>query len=485
MVLENLVHVLLVSFPGQGHVNPLLRLGKRLAEKGLLVTFSTTIAFGLDIKKASGVTDETIPIGNGFLRFKFFDDGWAEVEPKRTDLPVYLPQLDSAGRKSLTKMINEFAEEKKPVACIINNPFIPWAVDLAVELGIPSAVLWVQSCAVFTAYYHYFHKLVTFPSETDPDVVVHLPTLPPLKNNEIPDFLNPRSLYPVLKMIILEQFKNLSDPFCILMDTFEDLELENIRYMSKLLPIKAVGPLFKSSKPQNKAIRGDQMKADDCIEWLHSQSKSSVVYISFGTVVYIPQEQVEEIAHALMNSNLSFLWVLKPPHKDFSFLKKHILPEGFSEKTAGRGKVVQFSPQEEVLAHPSLACFVTHCGWNSTVETLTSGVPVVTFPAWGDQVTNAKFLVDVYGVGIKLGHSEIEEKIMCREEVKKCLLEATVGTKAEQLREKALKWKVAAEGAVAEGGSSDCNLQCFVEYIKRKSTVALVNGVSNHVDQSA
>jgi gallate 1-beta-glucosyltransferase len=118
---------------------------------------------------------------------------------------------------------------------------------------------------------------------------------------------------------------------------------------------------FKSS--QNKTVCGDLLKPnDDCIEWLNSKPTSSVVYISFGSIVYLKQDQIDEIAYGLLQSGVSFLWVMKPPHKD-SGKQPHVLPDGILEKTKSRGKVVRWSPQEQVLAHRSIACFVTHCGW--------------------------------------------------------------------------------------------------------------------------
>ncbi|KAJ7971975.1 Glycosyltransferase [Quillaja saponaria] len=478
---ETLAHVLLVSFPSQGHINPLLRLGKRLAAKGLLLTFSTTQKVGKDMQEANDITDKAIPIGDGFLQFEFFEDGWTDDEPKRKELSDYLPQLELVGKQMISGMIKKYGEENRPVSCIINNPFIPWVCDVANEHGIPSAMLWVQSCAVFAAYYHYLHKLVPFPSNTEPHMDVQLPSMPLFKYNEIPDFLHPSSSFQILGTVILEQLKNLSIPFCILMDTFHELEHEIIDYMSNFFLIKPVGPLVKNPQALNAMIRGDCLKVDhDCIEWLNSKPQASVVYISFGSVVYQPQEQIDEIAYGLLHSQVSFLWVLKPPPRD-SGLKLHVLPDGFSEKTKNRGKVVQWSPQEEVLAHPSVAAFLTHCGWNSSVEALTSGVPVLTFPAWGDQVTNAKFLVDVFCVGIRLGHSQDENKLITRDEVSKCLLEATVGPKAVELKQNALKWKMEAEAAMADGGSSDQNLLAFVQDIKSRTSTVYVKTITEQV----
>ncbi|GLU09151.1 hypothetical protein SLE2022_260250 [Rubroshorea leprosula] len=466
---ESLVHVLLVSFPGQGHVNPLLRLGKRLASKGLLVTFTTPETTGQQMRKASNVSEEPTPVGDGYIRFEFFEDGWDEDEPRRQDLDQYLPQLEKVGKIVIPEMIKRNAEQNRPVSCLINNPFIPWVSDVAESLGLPSAMLWVQSCACFAAYYHYHHGLVPFPSETDPEIDVQLPSMPLLKYDEVPSFLHPTTPYPFLRRAILGQYKSLDKPFCILMESFQELEPEIIEYMSKLCPIKPVGPLFKNPKAPNSAVRGDLMpQADDCIDWLNTKPPSSVVYISFGSVVYLKQEQVDEIAHALLNSGITFLWVMKPPHKDSGY-ELLTLPEGFLEKVGNNGQVVQWSPQEKVLAHPAVACFVTHCGWNSTMESLSSGMPVVAFPQWGDQVTDAVYLTEVFKTGVRMCRGEAEDRIIARDEVEKCLKEAMVGPKAMEMKQNALKWKAAAEAAIAEGGSSDRNLQAFVDEVKRRS----------------
>ena len=465
---SKLVHVFLVSFPGQGHVNPLLRLGKRLASKGLLVTFSTPESIGKQMRKASNITDQPTPVGEGLIRFEFFEDEWDENEPKRQDLDLYLPQLELVGKKVLPQMIKKHAEQDRPVSCLINNPFIPWVSDVAADLGIPSAMLWVQSCACFSTYYHYYHGLVPFPSEAEPEIDVQLPCMPLLKYDEVASFLYPTTPYPFLRRAILGQYRNLDKPFCILMDTFQELEPEVIEYMSKICPIKPVGPLYKNPKVPNAAVRGDFMKADDCIEWLDSKPPSSIVYVSFGSVVYLKHDQVDEIAYGLLNSGLQFLWVMKPPHKDAG-LELLVLPEGFLEKAGDKGKVVQWSPQEQVLAHPSVACFVTHCGWNSSMEALSSGMPVVAFPQWGDQVTDAKYLVDEFKIGVRMCRGEAENKLITRDEVEKCLIEATTGPKAAELKQNAMKWKKAAEQAVAEGGSSERNLQGFVDEVRRRS----------------
>ncbi|KAL8129232.1 hypothetical protein V2J09_018387 [Rumex salicifolius] len=384
-------HVLIVSYPAQGQINPVLRLAKRLTSTGgFLVTFSTVAAAGQKIIEANDITvDHLYPVGDGFLRFDFFD-----------------------------------------------------------------------SCASFLTFYYHYNQLVPFPTEEDPYSDVEIPTLPLLKWDELHSFLHPAYPFPCVTKTWLHEFRNLNKSFCIIIDTFDELENDIIDFTTKLCPaIKPVGPLFRDPIAPNstKLLGADPHKADsDCLDWLDSKPPRSVVYVCFGSIAHIKQEQVDEMAHGILNTGAPFLWVMRPTEPG-SFLKAHALPE---EVGPDDGMVVEYSPQERVLAHPSLACFVTHCGWNSTVEALASGVPMVAFPQWGDQLTDAKFLVDVLGVAVRMGRGEHEDKVVSREEVERCIREATVGPKAGEMRRKAMTWK---DKAYQIGGSSNKNLHGFVE----------------------
>ncbi|CAH2079038.1 unnamed protein product [Thlaspi arvense] len=476
----SLTHVMLVSFPSPGHINPLLRLGKLIASKGLLVTFLTTKEpWGKNLRESNKIQDGVLkPVGSGFLRFEFFDDGFVYEDLKnKAESGVLNSQLEVAGKREIKNLVNRYEEEEKqPVRCLINNAFVPWVCDVAEELQISSVVLWVQSCACFAAYYYFQHQLVKFPTKTEPEINVEVPFMPStLKYDEIPSFLHPSSCFLPVRDLILEQIKRLHKPFSVLIiDTFQELERDIIDHMSRLCPeiiINPIGPLFKMAHSISSDINGEHV--DESIVWLDSREPSSVVYISFGTIVHLKQEQIDEIAHGLLNSGLSFLWVVRPPMEGLN-LEPHVLPRELGEK----GKIVEWCSQERVLAHPAIACFLSHCGWNSTMEALTAGVPVVCFPQWGDQVTNAVYMIDVFKTGVRLSRGDAEERIVPREEVAERLVEATVGEKAVELRENARMWKEEAEAAVAYGGSSDRNFQEFVDKLVAVKTATNSNNVS-------
>ncbi|KAJ8533627.1 hypothetical protein K7X08_006951 [Anisodus acutangulus] len=466
--IDSIIHVFLISFPGQGHVNPLLRLGKRLASKGVLVSFCAPECVGKDMREANNniISDEPTPYGDGFIRFEFFD-GWEYTQPKENrQLEIEMANLEYVGRAVLPAMLKENEAKGRPVSCLINNPFIPWVCDVADTLGIPCAVLWVQSCASFSAYYHYHFNLAPFPNESNPNIDVHLPNMPILKWDELPSFLLPSNPFPVLANAILRQFNYLSKPIRIFIESFDELEKDIVDYMSDFLPIKTVGPLLVEDPRIEEDVRADMVKADSSItQWLNSKPSSSVVYISFGSIVVPSQEQIDEIAYGLLNSGLNFLWIMKPPRKNSSF-PIVVLPQGFLEKVGDKGKVVEWCLQEQVLAHPSLACFLTHCGWNSSMEVIANGVPIVAFPQWGDQVTDAKYLVDEFKIGVRLSRGVTENRIIPRYEVEWSLYEVMSGPKAAEMKGNALKWKKKAAEAVAKGGSSDQNLKSFVDELR-------------------
>ncbi|EPS72597.1 hypothetical protein M569_02161, partial [Genlisea aurea] len=192
--------------------------------------------------------------------------------------------------------------------------------------------------------------------------------------------------------------------------------------------------------------------------WLDSKPLDSVVFVSFGSIVSMGKQQMDEIAHGLVMSNCNFLWVVRDSEAEK-------LP---SDVTTGldRGLIINWCYQPGVLSHPAVSCFVTHCGWNSTLEALSIGVPLVAVPSWTDQLTNAKFIQDVWGVGIRLKRGNDYGTVLGRDEIARCVEEVVRGEKSTELKRNAAKWKAAAREAVREGGTSLDNVEEFARKLK-------------------
>lgn len=232
-----------------------------------------------------------------------------------------------------------------------------------------------------------------------------------------------------------------------------------VKAMLGLWPLVMIGPMVPSAY-LDQQIAGDsaygaslwKQTGDECIGWLDKKPENSVVYVSFGSMTDIAAKQAEQIALGLKASNKSFLWVIKD--------NENKLPVEFVNSIGETGLVVTWCNQLEVLAHQAVGCFITHCGWNSILEGLSLGVPMVAVPQWSDQPTNAKFVEEVWKIGVRVRKDE--NGIVIGEELKMCVNEVMDGEKSKEIKRNASKWRELAKKAVSVGGSSDRNIDEFV-----------------------
>ncbi|CAN8283984.1 unnamed protein product [Cochlearia groenlandica] len=446
-------HVLMVTLPLQGHINPMLKFVKNHSRPNFHFTLATT-------EQARALfSSGDKPCGS--LELAFFSDGLPKEDP-RTHASL-LESLRNVGGKNLAKIIGD-----KSFSCIISSPFTPWVPSIAHSHHIPCAILWIQACGAYSVYYRYFKKTNTFPDLEDLSNKVELPALPLLEVRDLPSFILPCGG---------SHFYNLMSDFadclsyvkCVLVNSFYELESEIIESMSDLKPlIFPIGPLvspFLLGHDHDLTLDDeknlDMWKTDDhCMEWLDKQARSSVVYISFGSLLELSENQVESIATALKNRGVSFLWVIRPKERGENV---DVLTKMVQE---GQGFVIEWGQQERILSHVAISCFVTHCGWNSTIETVSAGVPVVAYPSWTDQPIDARLLVDVFGIGVRMRNDDVDGKLKV-EEVERCIEEVTVGPAASDMRRRATELKESARLAMAPGGSSAKNVDLFISDITK------------------
>ncbi|KAG6667638.1 hypothetical protein CIPAW_01G114700 [Carya illinoinensis] len=423
--MEKYHHVLVITFPVQGHINPTFQFAKRLICFGAHVTLITSISGYRCMTKSTPST----PQG---LSFATFSDGYNDGFKHATDdVGDYMSVIKHSGSKTLTDLIMSNANEGRLFQFLVYTLIMPWAGKVASELHLPSALLWIQPTTVLDIYYYYFNGYGDDIREkgADPSYSLQLPGLSLLYGRDLPSFLLDLTTHTFALPLFQEQLEALEKESNsrVLVNTFDALEPEGLR------------------DPFDKASGGDlfQDSKEYYIEWLNSKPNSSIIYISFGSLSMLAKQQMEEMACGLLDCSLPFLWVIRREQK---------------------GMIVPWCSQVEVLSHPSLACFVTHCGWNSSLESLVSGVLVVAFPQWTDQVTNAKLIEDVWETGLRVIANK--DGIVEGDEIKRCLeLVAGGGEQGGKLRRNATKWKDLAREAAKEGGSSYKNLQAFVEEI--------------------
>jgi UDP-glucose:(indol-3-yl)acetate beta-D-glucosyltransferase len=465
---EEEIHVLMVAFPSQGHLNPMLRLGKRLVNKGLHVTLATTEFTRHRMLKSSTINPTSSTISISGVQVRFFSDGQSLNYDRMVNYESYKKSLAKFGTINLSNLIKEHfpSNGHKKLSCIITNPFVTWVADVAINHGIPCAMFWIQPCSLYAIYYRFYNKLNSFPTLTDPDMSVELPGLPLLHTEDLPSFVLPSNPFGSLPKMFSEMFQNMKRYKWVLGNSCFGLEKDAIESMADLCPISPIGPLVPPSllgEDKDHDTGVEMWKAEDtCIEWLNKGAPSSVIYVSFGSLVVLSAKQMECMAKALKNSNNPFIWAVKKPDLQEPDGAGQ-LPLGFLEETKDQGVVVSWSPQTKVLAHPAIACFITHCGWNSMLETIAAGVPVIAYPKWSDQPTSAKLIVDVFRIGLRLRANQ--DGIVSTEEVERCIREIMDGPKSVELKSNARELRIAARKAVAGGGSSDKNTQLFVDEI--------------------
>ncbi|XP_065628580.1 mogroside IE synthase [Quercus suber] len=451
--MERKTHILVIPYPVQGHINPMLQFSKRLATKGARVTLVATSTIRNSMQALQGASSVNIEI---------ISDG-SEGDETVESLIATVDRFKDVVSQSLAEYIEKLNSSKYPPKFIVYDCALPWALDVARKYGIDGAPFYTQSCAVNVVYYHFKKGTVRLPLE---EPTVSLPSMPKLAIKDLSSLLSNPSSYPPLLNLFLDQFSNFLEAKWIFFSSFKELELEVVNWMaSQKWPIKTIGPTIPSMY-LDKRLEDDKEyglhlfkpDVDACIKWLDTKETNSVIYTSFGSLASLGEEQMQELTWGLKNSNCYFLWVVRETEQ-----KK--LPTNFLQETAEKGLVVSWCSQLEVLAHKAIGCFMTHCGWNSTLEALSLGVPMVAMPQWTDQPTNAKFIVDVWKVGVRI---KLDERgIATKEEIEFCIREVIEEERGKEMRMNSVKWKELAKEAMDEGGSSDKNIEEFVAELAR------------------
>ncbi|KAI4369055.1 hypothetical protein MLD38_017546 [Melastoma candidum] len=445
-------HILVMSCGAQGHINPSLELAKRLLRAGAgHVTFITSVS-ALDKIRS--------PVSLEGLSYATFSEG------NPTGLTNFIEEMRRAGSESLHRLIDRMVDEGRHVTFLVYTVLLPWAADVARERGIPSAFLCIQSAATLAVYDWWF------PSEDDvpPPGSIVLPGLPPLSIKDVPTFLLPDDQHHSIAPLFREHMAVIrrgGEDSTVLVNTFDALEGHLLKALVSLGKVIAIGPLVPSACTDEdgsaeKSLGCDLFDSDQSqyLPWLNSQAESSVVYVSFGSMIALNKTEIRSTFDGLVDSSKPFLWALRTPESPD---EKEAFESVKHELDLNTGLIVPWCSQVEVLNHPSVGCFVTHCGWNSTLEGLAAGVPTVGCPHFSDQTLNAKMIEEVWKTGIRA--TSDENGIITRDETRRCIELVMVSEEGKEMRQKARRWRVWATEAVREGGSSDNNLRKFMDGI--------------------
>ncbi|KAJ0098806.1 hypothetical protein Patl1_21698 [Pistacia atlantica] len=449
-------HILAIPYPAQGHVIPLLELSQCLVKHGFRVTFVNTDHTHNRVINAlqENFTGDEIHLVS-------IPDGMEPWEDRNdfARLSETMPEVMPGELEKLIEEINRVEEEK--IVCVIADGNVEFAIRVAEKMKIKKAAFWSLAAASLALLYN-VPKMIDegiIDSDGSPikkQMIQLAHNMPEINSTNLPwatfggGLAFQKKIFDCIQKIT-EAVKVADWLIC---NSTPDFEPEAFNLVPNILPI---GPLLASNRQGNSA--GYFWQEDStCLKWLDQQQPNSVIYVAFGSFTVIDKIQFQELALGLELTNRPFLWVVRP---DITEDANEAYPEGFQDRVANRGKMVGWAPQQKVLSHPSIACFFSHCGWNSTMEGVSNGVPFLCWPYFGDQFIDESYICDIWKVGLKFTRDESGS--ITREEIK-TKVDQVVGVK--DFKARALELKETALKSVKDGGHSDKTFKKFIEWIR-------------------
>ncbi|TKW34790.1 hypothetical protein SEVIR_2G329100v4 [Setaria viridis] len=480
----DMAHVLVFPVPAQGHLNSFLHFSTGLLRAGLHVTFLHT---DHNLRRLGAAAREAAA-ASPRLRFLSVPDGLPDDDPRALDgIPRLMETLSTTGGAAYRDLLASLRRRDgraddgfPPVTCVVADGVMPFAWEIAEELGVPAiAYRTVSACSVLA--YMSVPRLIELGELPFPEgggdldePVRGVPGMESfLRRRDLP--IECRSLTethqdPLLKAVVAATARS-RKARALMLNTTASLERSSLTHLAQeMRDVFAVG-LLHAMFPAPAAATSLWRHDDGCTAWLDGHAERSVVYISLGSLTVISHEQFTEFLRGLVAAGYPFLWVLRPDMLGAS--QDDALLEAVAAVGEDRALVVPWAPQRDVLRHRAVGCFLTHAGWNSTVEGVAEGVPLVCWPFFVDQQINSRFVGAVWRNGLDM-------KDVCERDV----VERTVreAMESDEIRRSARALAEQVERDIADGGSSAMEFERLVGFIKELSRTSAAE-VGLHIQE--
>lgn len=460
-------HVAILVSPGMGHLIPLLELAKRLVSPhGFFVVFFVQTTYSSVAQSQLLISLSDSP-GLNIIQLPPAD---VSDLPSHADADTCIGLVMRRSMPALETALSDHVPAGALTAFIVDI-FCTDAFDIAHQLGLPKYLFCTSSAAILA----YFLYLPTLDEQTEGEFydlgeAIMVPGCTPIQIKDLNDAVKDRKS---------EGYRWFLGHVCrykevdgILVNTWEELDWKSLTALReedafKQMPTPPVYPIGPLIKKVQTSVRGVE-----CLQWLDKQPPESVLFVSFGSGGSLSSAQVEELAWGLEQSQQRFLWVVRQPN-DFtpsaSFFTSggnegdgnlsEYLPVGFLDRTRYVGLVVPcWAPQLEILAHSSTGGFLTHCGWNSALESIVHGVPMIAWPLYAEQRINASMLADL---GLAVRPVQAEGGFVGRKEIEGVVRQVMESADGKALKAKTMELRESAIRASNAGGSGH-NLLCQV-----------------------
>ncbi|KAL7239300.1 hypothetical protein ACSBR2_005244 [Camellia fascicularis] len=482
--MKNKAELVLVPTPATGHLVSIVELAKHLLDRH--EHFSITV---LLIKPfffpSYNLYVESLAASENRLRYIHLPPPPPPSEPVVPKSPEkffsdFLESHKSQVREAIVNHVLSSSPVTARLAGVVVDFLCTAMIDVANEFAAPTYLFFPSSAAFLGLMLHLpiRHALIgTEFTASDPNSVTHFPSYAnPVHTSLLPTPLfNKDGGYACL----LNHARRFREAKGIIVNTFEELEsyaVKSLLVSPESPPVYAVGPLLD--------LAGDARSGSDrdkILKWLDEQPMSSVVFLCFGSLGCFDQPQLAEIAAALEKSGHRFLWSIRRPPPEGGLAMptdcggdhEGLLPEGFLKRTENRGMVCGWAPQTAVLGHAAVGGFVSHCGWNSILESLWFGVPIVTWPIYAEQQINAFEMVVDLDLAVELRLDCRDERggasygsggvevVVTAEEIERAV--RGVMDSGNLVRERVREVREKSREAFMEGGSSFSSLKRLVD----------------------
>ncbi|XVE59341.1 hypothetical protein DITRI_Ditri05aG0038400 [Diplodiscus trichospermus] len=426
-------HLVLVTVLLQGHITPMLELATILHSEG----YSITILYP-EFKAPD-------PSNHPEFTFISMPDGLTESEVLSEDYPSMFLKINKNCAEPIQQYMKKILHQKDSrdhIAGIFYDTHMFCAQTIADDLGLPGIGLRTASTATLLFFTAFLDGTDFFPEKETPEIQsLQLRQLCAIFLQNSTDAITE------WRIAITNAIKSSSAIIVNTMDFLEQAVLSKIKEYYTA-PIFTIGPFHKLAPNVCSSLL---VEDDSYIFWLNKQAPKSVIYVSFGSLASIDEQELIEMAWGLANRKQPFLWVVRPGSvRGSEWIES--LPDGFLESVGERGCIVKWAPQKQVLAHAAVGGFWSHCGWNSTIESLCEGVPMLCRPFASDQTLNTNYICHVWKVGLQL-QNKLE-----RGNIEGTIKRLMVDTEGEEIRKNAMNLKEKAALCLQENGSSRCSL---------------------------
>ncbi|XP_020596496.1 putative cis-zeatin O-glucosyltransferase [Phalaenopsis equestris] len=447
------VTIVAVPFPGQSHLNQLLHFSLILSSRNLPVHFAApSSSIHQAQSRLHGWPSASL------LNIHFHELPLPPPTPLSPSSPPHLAhalrlfETPLLLRPSLSSLLHSLSLSSRRLI-LLHDTFMSVAALEAASLSNAESYTF-QCVSAFQALFELQPNLRP-KTRTNPFVAAHFEDWVPAPILERVKLLEHHR--PVEVGIIANSCRPLDGEFVDLLAN--EYWPKNIFAVS---PLHLIGP----------KLAGGSEKRHQCLMWLDKQPPASVVYVSFGSTTTMSGAQVQQLAIGLRRSGQRFIWVIREADEGAIGSEGEngngSLPAGFEEEMQGVGMLVRgWAPQVEILAHLSTAAFVSHCGWNSTMESLSSGVPIIAWPMQIDQPRNAMVLTEYWKVGVIVREWDHRKEVVSAERVEEVVRMVVVEEEGKVMRDRARKIGEEIRRAVTEDGTSIADLNAFVAHITR------------------